>query len=597
MSDDWISATATHNYFNEPLLDWFKYAYKNKHMIITSNSTPDNYLCAQGIEFEKKVIDILRDVVGKKNMCEINGNVHENKDAKRTLECMKKGYYIIHGGVLKDHKHKCHGVPDLLVRSDKMRKIFATVPDIDTTINAPLLGKGKWHYCVVDIKFMTLNLKCDGTTLLNSRFVPAYKSQLYIYNRALGRTQGYKPSEAYLLGRRWVYQKCGQQYFNDHCLDKLGVIDFKNADQVYCDQAKSAIDWIKLCKSPAARKWNVFKYPLSRVELYPNMANHGGKWHDLKTNIATANHELTQIWQVGKKHRDKAIEAGVNNWMDEDCSAEILGLGGRYGEIVNKIINVNRDDDATIEPMIVENNKYGWKDIDKIEFFVDFEFRNAVFDNDIKLPIADKSCILFMIGVGYMHPKKYRWTFKDFTVDHINENQEADICIEFLDFIHRKSKKYNVQNPKCWHWSQAEPNMFNNAAKRHCKVSQLLKKRPLQWCDLLSVFQAEPIVVKGCLNFKLKDMAKAMYNHGFISTIWKEDIASGHTAMIEAVKADRVALDNNEPLVLDSIVQYNEIDVKVLQEMLTYVRRNMAGTGKNKRKKKLDTTSSKKSRI
>ena len=97
-------------------------------------------------------------------------------------------------------------------------------------------------------------------------------------------------------------------------------------------------------------------------------------------------------------------------------------------------------------------------------------FRNSIFlpencfffDQIIKLPIADKTVLLFTIGVGYVHPIKNKWIFRNFTVNHLTEKEECYISEEFLRYVYYKSKKYNVNNPKCWHWSFAEPNVFNN---------------------------------------------------------------------------------------------------------------------------------------
>ena len=38
-------------------------------------------------------------------------------------------------------------------------------------------------YYVIDIKFTTLKLTCDGIHVLNSGLFPAYKAQLYVYTQ------------------------------------------------------------------------------------------------------------------------------------------------------------------------------------------------------------------------------------------------------------------------------------------------------------------------------------------------------------------------------------------------------------------------------
>jgi hypothetical protein len=590
---NWVSATSVHHYFNEPLLDWFKYAHKPKstHKKINYTQVKD-YLCKQGDEFEKKIINLIIKKMGKKNVHTIDsfGLAQDDKKAKETLDSMKKGHHIILGGVLHDTKHKCYGLPDILIRSDIINKLIdkPVVDKQEQKCNAQKLGKQKWHYRVIDIKFMTLPLKSNQETLLNTGHIPAYKAQLYIYNRALGVTQGYTPDQAYLLGRRWVCQKNGVQLCHDYCFNKLGVIDYEHDDASYCESTQKAIDWINLCKTKKAKKWNVFKYPLDHENLYPNMSNQwDGEWKELKNKIAKDNYELTQLWQVGKKHRAFAIKRGIYSWKDKRCKAKNLNVGGKTGETLDKMIKINQSKKSLIQPSLIKNNEYDWQKPDKIEFFVDFEYKNAVFDQLIQLPIADKSILLFTIGVGYMHPKKYKWVYKNFTVDHLIDTDENTICVHFINYIYKKTTKYNNNKniiPKCWHWSTAEPTVFNNMLIKHIQVRQCWKTKQWQWCDLLKIFHHEPIVINGALNFKLKTIAKAMYQHGFISTIWDEAIEDGQMAMIHTIQADEHCLKNKKCLKTNivNVIRYNEIDVKVLQEILHYLRYHLTKNGTDK---------------
>jgi len=87
----------------------------------------------------------------------------------------------------------------------------------------------------------------------------------------------------------------------------------------------------------------------------------------------------------------------------------------------------------------------------------------------------------------------------------------------------------------------------------------------------------EPIVIKGCLNFKLKHVAKAMYENGLITTTYdNNEVTDGLGAMIQAVEADKLAKIQHVPLtnipVIQSVIKYNETDVKVLCEILQYMR-------------------------
>ena len=57
LNNKWISATATHNYFNEPLLDWFKYqSVSKKHTNINNRIQIKPYLAEKGDQFEETII-------------------------------------------------------------------------------------------------------------------------------------------------------------------------------------------------------------------------------------------------------------------------------------------------------------------------------------------------------------------------------------------------------------------------------------------------------------------------------------------------------------------------------------------------------------
>jgi hypothetical protein len=590
--NDWLSATSTFNWFVDPMLDWFKYSYySNSNKTNKKGSTiVKDYLCQQGNSFEYDVIKLICTKMGK-NVVNLNnhGDVSDVK-ARETLKYMKEGKYVIFSGVLHDVKHKTYGIPDILIRSDVLNKLVVNdVLDIDEeTINAPFLGKQKYHYRVIDIKYQTLQLRSDGIHLLNAGHMPSYKAQLLIYNQALGYTQGYEPQQTYILGRRWVSHQCNNVVYNDSCFDKLGVIDYSSYDDKYIKLTKKALQWVRLCKSPAAKKWDVFKYPLKRPELYPNMCNTmDTPYNELKKEIASTNHELTELWQVGKKHRDIALASGINNWKDKKCNALALGIKGKRGNILNDIIYINKDSTkALIHPKVIDNNLYDWKHKDNIEFFVDFEYKNAVFDQMIKLPIADKTILLFTIGVGYMDNNK--WVFKHFTVDHLTDQCERSISEDFLHYIHNVSKKYGVENPKAWVFSSAEEQCFNNVMLKHPSIAKMWKKYSVAWSDLLKIFRETPIVIKGCLNFKLKSIAKAMYEHGFISSIWEDSkVADGQSAMIHTIMSDKDAIKKKVKLSTLSDVKvmlhYNEMDVKVLQEILHYLRTYQQPQIRNKR--------------
>jgi predicted RecB family nuclease len=101
----------------------------------------------------------------------------------------------------------------------------------------------------------------------------------------------------------------------------------------------------------------------------------------------------------------------------------------------------------------------------------------------------------------------------------------------------------------------------------------------LRWFDFLNrVVKPEPVVVRGAMAFGLKAVARAMRQHGCIQTEWTDGPADGLGAMVgawscaeEAAAAGVRLLD--VPLMQD-IGHYNEVDCRVMQELVSYLRAN-----------------------
>ena len=600
----WISATSTYNYMmKDPLLDWLKRhggalthrtSFSGKHRdIVNMNAKSEDYnftsyIMGQGTIFEKKVMKLITKKFGSDRVAEIRGEEDpRNPDkVKETLDAMKRGVPIIHSGVVQNPENRTFGVPDLIIRSDWIKYIVRDCPICPREAAEPAVKLGseqkgrKWHYRVVDIKFTGLLLRADATHLLNSASFPAYKAQLLVYNWALGYMQGYTPDQAYILGRRWKYTAKAETHFCDSCFDKLAVIDYRGQDKEYVEQTNNALSWIREVHSEGAAQWNIMDYPLHRWELYPNMCNHHDyPWRTVKEHIASQNNELTSLWMVGPKNRNLALHEGIFRWTDKDCTPGVLGVkGAKTGRILKQIMAINRNSKERILPSYVSNNIGSWKQKNSIEFFVDFETCNGVVSSIKRLPIANTETLIFMIGVGYIDPDTHKWVYRHFTVDMLTFSEEERICRSFSDFIVEKSYQYNVSRPRCIHWSQAEQVMWDRAVSRHHDVSDHWQSSTWDWVDLLLVFKEEPIVIKGCLSFGLKDVASAMKQHGFIESSWDKNglCVDGKSAMIAARKAYFTARKSGTTMahipVMKQIIKYNKIDVRVLYEMLCYLR-------------------------
>jgi hypothetical protein len=128
------------------------------------------------------------------------------------------------------------------------------------------------------------------------------------------------------------------------------------------------------------------------------------------------------------------------------------------------------------------------------------------------------------------------------------------------------------------HWSIAEQSNFekayDNARNRHPERDW----PALPWFDLLNeVVRVEPLVVRGAFSFSLKSIARAMRANGVIATDWGEGLADGAGAMAgawnAAVEATRAGVALGQTATMLEIARYNEVDCRVMAEILEHLRR------------------------
>lgn len=567
----WVSATQTRNYMiRDPLVDWLKLTKKTSQYRSSSNEFYE-FIMERGNEFEEKLVEYIHE--HKIPVVSVSDKITD-KSCRRTINLMKQGAPIIHSAPFKNgHKH-IRGIIDLLVRSDRLGDLVTEnpLPAPLQTHKAPNLN-GKYHYVVIDVKFSTLPLRADGRHILNSGSYPAYKAQTWIYNQGIGHIQGYTSPFSFILGRRWTYTTRGERFAGLECLDKLGVIDFNGVDSDYPQRTRDAIQWLKELRRDG-KKWTID--PPSREELYPNMCIDSGKWNGDKKAIARKIGDITEVWYCGTKHRQNALSLGIESWRDPECTSEAIGMGGVRGPVVDKIMDINRQDKDKLRPAKIRTEIFDWRTEDN-EMFVDFETFTDIFAPFDNLPAQPKTDSLFMIGVYYRDGTQ--WKYKAFTTNAPTHEEEYRVMDEFVNFVRDQG------NPKLWYW-YAENMLWHRAENRqldlHCDlgdvdiIEHIIDdwKLDTQWVDLCKLFREEPIVIKDCFKFGLKEVAAAMRKHGMIRSKIESECDSGMTA---AVKAWKTYQNSNNPAqdpVIKDISTYNKFDVEVLHEILFYLRRN-----------------------
>ena len=89
--------------------------------------------------------------------------------------------------------------------------------------------------------------------------------------------------------------------------------------------------------------------------------------------------------------------------------------------------------------------------------------------------------------------------------------------------------------------------------------------------DLLYYFKLEPINIKGCFGYGLKEIVKQLYALNLIEEKW-EDNTNGLDAMVQILKISEEAENKNIPIKrfhkIKRIIYYNYMDCKVIIDIL-----------------------------
>lgn len=583
----WVSASSTRNYLmNDPLLDWLEYYLKpgaditcmnikEKQYKVTKRKpgkkedpkgTMLEYILQQGVDFESDVMKYLYSILPHGSILDIKGTDDSRSIDKfnETRKAIVDGVPVIYSGVLWDHATQTYGVPDLIIRSDWISRILndtTSFPyeDDDDIYESSNLTKN-YHYRIIDIKFSTVKYRSKGWCMVNAGSAPAYKGQIYIYHRALSNLQGYDPEYAYVLGKGWSRTSNRVKSKGDNCMDELGVIDYSDWDESYISRTNEAVEWIRDIRR-YGHSWNFDTLPLPRKELYPNMSNlNDSPWRNVKLQISDKIKEITGLWMCGMKNRSLAHSREVYGWDQEGCTMDVLGIKNeKIRMTITKMVDVNMSPDINILPTIIRNNPMGWKRKKSLELYVDFE--TCVVNDSTEFPRVTTYTILSLIGVGH-YDKNGEWVYQSFRVDDLTKRHAKIIVNAFNAYVDKLKLQYKVKKPLLVHYSKAEPCIWSNNSDRS-----------YQWFDLLSLLKDEPVVVKGALSYSLKDIAKSMYNLGFINTIWDEYVLNGGDAMI-LLKDTYKSNPEEVKTTLNNVINYNEVDCKVLGEIITYLRNN-----------------------
>ncbi len=585
--DAWVSTGALRHWCDgDPLLDWLD-RYGTAKGLTRDDRQPtydprfdlSRVLADRNAHFEQLV---LRDIARRypiTRVAELPEDVRSRDAARATWQALASGDPVIAHAVLRDPQARMHGTADLVVRSDVLLDLFPAAFDGENErLVAPALPGQRWHYRVVDIRYTTLDLLKDGS--LSSSSDLGVIARLWVVNTALGRLQGATPPFAYVLARGW---RQGSQR-GTSCWDRLGRVPrdvfVRSQERDVSAVVGDAAAWVRRVRQEGAA-WDVRPAP-TVSELWPNMKDrYDSPWQKAKRELAESLGELTLVAHVGPRVRAAAHARGVTRLDDPRASASFLGLGGQNGaRTVDAILACDRArDHQYVLPARITADGERWRAPATVECYVDFETVNDVLDDLSTFPERGGQSLIFQIGCGRCVDG--RWDFRSFTAAALTAEAEGEMIDDWIAHLRALADEAGAEWPggvRIFHWSAAETSAIENAYRTAALRHRERHWPDLGWYDLLEkVVHAEPVVVRSAHAFGLKAVANAMFRWGLISTQWTDGLADGAGVMAGAWHAGQEARLRGLPLaevpVMREIERYNEIDCRVMAEVLDHLRR------------------------
>ena len=568
-----FSATKFRNYFmGDPVIDYLN--LYGESFGFQKDDKGENaymeYIMQRGQEFEKYIMELLIPKFKKMTFVDIAREYPDgfNQDGvHETIRQMRLGTEVIYQGFIADKELRIHGIPDLLVRADKLRELFdGFYPEFDAIQDLPT-RKGKLvfpHlYVVVDIKMSTLEFLKSGT-ISKKKLMKVYAAQLFVYNKILENlmferteieTLFFQPN-VFLLSPRL---KIGDSLILDgkQNIARINLNrDMDDKINIFAVEMRKALNWLKeMCAN--GESWNLL-LP-SRDELCPNMKNKEDyPWHNVKSILAKQQQSFSD--RPGFSHEDSIAISEKRKTIEQHISEIKNPKKRRFMEVMNEVRSDDEADETEIQ--MIRMHPAIAASPEKMNIFVDFEYISGsefTFEPNYRTH-------LYLIGMAYESNGKFK--YEHFIVDSITDAEEKRIIKQWISRMRSISQNRELQ---LIHWSNAEPSNFRT-------LKETLQIRgTFNWQDLMKLFEDSPGFLKencGVLkNMKLKTVAKAMKSRGHIKSDWDDEMTNGMEANMVIIRGVQQKLPRFADFAgIDRLIHYNMIDCATLYEIVKYLR-------------------------
>lgn len=448
---------------------------------------------------------------------------------------------VIYQGELYHSDYKIYVKPDLIIHKDIFLEIFNEV-NID---DLP-------EYCIFDILYKIVNFSADKSDILNQGNIYYHKCKLFVANQCLYKSQ----KQGFFFAKEYRHK--------EKTLVKKQTIGHFNLSSDLKQSVSDAIRWLhKLNKY--YDEWIIYPKP-SCIELYPNLNTKNGSWNIEKKRLGELIKEITLVWNISYQQRCILLEKGITQWDDPLLISKIYPYKIKDNQrkmIQNKMITINSQNELKISPRKIKKKEFisilknqENSIILDIESIIDLQEKETYFDDNINVE-KPRICIIGTII------NKEDYLFKDFTIKYCSNKEEKIIIQYWLSYL---TKQFNGII-KVYHWGNAEKVYIDYMKKKYPDLNY----PDFEMIDLLTHFKNEPITIKGCFGYGLKEIVNQLYNLELIENKWTDD-TNGLDAMIQLMKTSEEAEIKNIPMKrfveIKKLIYYNYMDCRVIVDIL-----------------------------
>lgn len=606
----WISVKNFTGYLlDDPILDWLEvFKYEDGIQEIgepnyngSSKSRYDQkYALARSLlasirEYTNKTGEVINEITPLE---EKNREAMSSRRFNQTCQILNSESAVLFRPVLMDKKRKIYGIPDMMVRSDMA------------------LSWLKKHYKSELLHgFHHLEENVDEVENSYILFCFSLKQPPKKYGDESKESEDMNPSmnkwNRVLQTQYTLYARIVDDILEQETSTTLCAFLGTNYATIlnpyeYSDTIRSSVGAIKWAKDlkENGQAWATDlggKQP-PNVHLYPNMCNkYDQTWRHVKTILAERWGELTLLWYCGIAQRNRAHKNNVYTWNETGnhlTPSEVVDAMMAHEETVKKdekskrrrimerMIKLNRTSDKIYHARKIGNLLEPYMDLQEEvqEFFVDFEVLPKAVEWQGKRG-RQPDGMIYLNGMGWICPVTKEWKFKSFVAPSLSSGSEYKVIKEWYDTICSVRSQAKAKKAVLYHWSPAEPRFLNKAMTRHYirGLQDEFETDGFEWRDLMEMFIDAEVVIRGVWGYSVKYVAKGLHKYGILPEVWKDGekggdpmIESGETTVGTASgcyrTANRDGIDVNHTAQFDSLRTYNEMDCRVMYDLLKFLR-------------------------